>query len=83
MGSEEGEMFKCERCGSGYNGNYIGVESCPRCLLLDRVQAPLSFRLFRISETANDAGVVGPLGVRSGPPPGEGAASAQRVRSAR
>lgn len=39
-------MFTCERCGSGYNGNYIGVESCPRCLLLDRVQAPLNFKMF-------------------------------------
>lgn len=44
-------MFKCERCGSGYNGNYIGVESCPRCLLLDRVQTPLSFKMFKIGET--------------------------------
>lgn len=43
-------MFKCERCGSGYNANYIGVESCPRCLLLDRVQAPLSFKMFKIAE---------------------------------
>lgn len=44
-------MFKCERCGSGYNANYIGVESCPRCLLLDRVQAPLAFKMFKINDT--------------------------------
>jgi hypothetical protein len=44
-------MFQCERCGSGYNGNYIGVENCPRCLLLDRVQAPLSFKMFKIADT--------------------------------
>lgn len=43
-------MFMCERCGSGYNANYIGVESCPRCLLLDRVESPLSFKMFRISD---------------------------------
>lgn len=43
-------MFKCERCGSGYNGNYIGVENCPRCMLLDRVQAPLSFKISRMTE---------------------------------
>jgi len=41
-------MFNCERCGSGYNGNYIGVENCPRCLLLDRVQVPLTFKLFKM-----------------------------------
>lgn len=47
-------MFKCERCGSGYNANYIGVESCPRCLLLDRVQAPLSFKMFRLNESRGE-----------------------------
>jgi hypothetical protein len=44
-------MFKCERCGSGYSANHIGVESCPRCLLLDRVQAPLTFKIFKLTET--------------------------------
>jgi hypothetical protein len=48
-------MFKCERCGSGYNGNYIGVESCPRCLLVDRVQAPLSFKMFKIAESGTES----------------------------
>jgi len=44
-------MFKCERCGSGYNANHIGVENCPRCMLLDGVVAPLTFKMFRIAET--------------------------------
>ena len=76
-------MFKCERCGSGYNANHIGVENCPRCLLLDRVQAPLSFEMFRISDTGAEDGVVTPLADRSDATLGEGAESAQRVRSAR
>lgn len=41
-------MFKCERCGSGYSANHIGVENCPRCLLLDRVQTPLAFKMFEV-----------------------------------
>lgn len=47
-------MFKCERCGSGYNANHIGVENCPRCMLLDRVQAPLSFKMFKINEKGSE-----------------------------
>jgi late competence protein required for DNA uptake (superfamily II DNA/RNA helicase) len=43
-------MFKCERCGSGYSANHVGVENCPRCLLLDRVQAPLTFKVFKLTE---------------------------------
>jgi hypothetical protein len=71
------EMFKCERCGSGYNGNYVGVENCPRCLLLDRVQAPLAFTMRRMTESGPEA---------SGQPamPSEPVEpAAQRVRSAR
>lgn len=49
-------MFKCERCGSGYNGSYIGVESCPRCLLLDRVQVPLNFKMLTIAESGTGPG---------------------------
>jgi late competence protein required for DNA uptake (superfamily II DNA/RNA helicase) len=49
---EEYGMFNCERCGSGYNANYVGVENCPRCLLLDRVQAPLTFKLLKMTETS-------------------------------
>lgn len=63
-------MFKCERCGSGYNGNYIGVESCPRCLLVDRVQAPLTFKILKIGGTTEPG---------TSPRPED----AQRVRSAR
>jgi len=59
-------MFQCERCGSGYNGNYIGVENCPRCMLLDRVQAPLSFKMFKIGETKSR-----PVGETIAPEPPE------------
>ena len=43
-------MFECERCGSSYSATHIGVEHCPRCRLRDQVQAPLSFRAFRLPE---------------------------------
>lgn len=43
-------MFKCERCGSGYSASHIGVENCPRCMLVDRVQAPLTFKVFELHE---------------------------------
>jgi late competence protein required for DNA uptake (superfamily II DNA/RNA helicase) len=43
-------MFQCERCGSSYSATHIGVEHCPRCLLRDRVQAPLAFKVFRQSD---------------------------------
>lgn len=46
-------MFKCERCGSGYNGTYVGVENCPRCQLLDRVQSPLSFEMFKTGQSSS------------------------------
>ena len=42
-------MFECARCGSAYSASHVGVETCPRCLLLDRVQAPLTFKLFKRS----------------------------------
>lgn len=48
-------MFKCERCGSGYSANHIGVENCPRCMLLDRVQAPLTFKMFKIRDEERTA----------------------------
>jgi late competence protein required for DNA uptake (superfamily II DNA/RNA helicase) len=44
-------MFKCERCGSGYSASHLGVEHCPRCMLLDRVQAPLTFKVFKLPES--------------------------------
>jgi hypothetical protein len=40
-------MFECERCGSSYSASHLGVENCPRCQLLDRVQAPLAFKAFQ------------------------------------
>jgi hypothetical protein len=70
-------MFKCERCGSGYNGNYVGVENCPRCLLIDRVQAPLSFKMFQIAGTREQPMGRAPIPSEPAEPP------AQRVRSAR
>jgi hypothetical protein len=44
-------MFKCERCGSGYSASHLGVEHCPRCMLLDRAQAPLTFKVFKLPES--------------------------------
>lgn len=44
-------MFTCERCGSSYSASHIGVEHCPRCQLRDRVQAPLSFKVFKLPNT--------------------------------
>lgn len=48
-------MFKCERCGSGYSASHLGVEHCPRCMLLDRVQAPLTFKVFKLPESRPDS----------------------------
>jgi len=45
-------MFKCERCGSGYSASHLGIEHCPRCMLLDRVQAPLAFKVFNLPDSA-------------------------------
>lgn len=44
-------MFKCERCGSGYSVSHVGVENCPRCMLLDRVQAPLALKVFKLPKS--------------------------------
>jgi late competence protein required for DNA uptake (superfamily II DNA/RNA helicase) len=66
-------MFKCERCGSGYSANHIGVENCPRCLLRDRVESPLSFKMFKIGQAASEGAS----------PPISGGEPAQQVRSAR
>lgn len=39
-------MFRCERCGTGFNATVASVsESCPRCRA-QGVAARLSFRLF-------------------------------------
>lgn len=72
-------MFRCERCGTGYDGDYVGVESCPRCLLLDRVQSPLTFKMFRISGEAGAAAELPPAAELQPPEAQPG----QRVRSAR
>ncbi len=47
-------MFTCERCGSSYSASHIGVENCPRCMLLDRVQTPLTFKVFRSADLPRD-----------------------------
>lgn len=47
-------MFTCERCGSSYSSSHIGVENCPRCMLLDRVQTPLTFKVFRSADLPRD-----------------------------
>lgn len=40
-------VFRCERCGSGFSAkDAAAVENCPQCLGRDRVEAPLTFRLF-------------------------------------
>ena len=44
-------MFTCERCGSSYSASHIGVEHCPRCQLRDHIQAPLSFKVFKLPDT--------------------------------
>ena len=71
-------MFKCERCGSGYSASHLGVEHCPRCMLLDRVQAPLTFKIFAPSEATS--AVVSPL---TADKRDSVQGSAQRVRAAR
>lgn len=43
-------MFVCSRCGSSYNARHIGVEHCPRCRLRDKVDSPLAFKAFDLSE---------------------------------
>ena len=48
-------MFECGRCGSSYNANHIGVEHCPRCLLLDKVETPLAFKAFQRLEPSTAA----------------------------
>jgi hypothetical protein len=53
-------MFQCERCGSSYSANHLGVEHCPRCKLRDRVDAPLVFKAFRLPETRPEAGMPRP-----------------------
>jgi hypothetical protein len=43
-------MFTCERCGSRYSEMHAtALENCPRCQIRDRVSAPLTFKLFRLS----------------------------------
>lgn len=46
-------MFRCERCGSRYSSMHAAtIENCPRCLIRDRVSAPLSFKAFRLPDRA-------------------------------
>ena len=40
-------MFQCERCGSSYSARHVvALENCPRCLMRERVEAPLAFKAF-------------------------------------
>jgi hypothetical protein len=35
-------MYRCERCGSGFNAiPFVSHEDCPRCMVRDGVSAPL------------------------------------------
>ena len=43
-------MFVCSRCGSSYSSRHIGVEHCPRCRLRDKVESPLAFKAFDLSQ---------------------------------
>lgn len=39
-------MFKCDRCGSRYSSMHAAtIESCPRCLIRERVSSPLAFTI--------------------------------------
>jgi DNA-directed RNA polymerase subunit RPC12/RpoP len=39
-------MFRCDNCGSGYSAQAASSwTSCPRCLVKERIQVPLSFEL--------------------------------------
>lgn len=50
-------MFRCERCGSSYNPLHAAVtENCPRCLIRDRVNSPLTFKMFRLPASARQQG---------------------------
>jgi len=50
------EVFRCERCGSAYNSMHAArTENCPRCLARDRVEAPLTFKIFKLPESARRA----------------------------
>ena len=42
-------MFVCSRCGSSYNARHVGVEHCPRCRLRDKVDSPLAFKAFDLT----------------------------------
>ncbi len=49
-------MFRCERCGSAYNPMHAArTENCPRCLARDQVRAPLTFKIFKLPESARQA----------------------------
>ncbi len=43
-------MYRCERCGTGFNPTVASaLENCPRCQA-QGVAAPLSFRLFEADQ---------------------------------
>jgi predicted nucleic acid-binding Zn-ribbon protein len=44
-------MFRCERCGTGFNPTVAAfMEGCPRCKARDGIAARVSFKLFERSE---------------------------------
>ncbi len=49
-------MFRCERCGTGFNPTVAAaLEGCPRCRTRDGVSAEVSFRLFEPSQLRDPA----------------------------
>jgi hypothetical protein len=49
-------MFKCERCGSSYSPIRVASsQSCPRCRAKDRIDAPLTMRLFESARSEDEA----------------------------
>lgn len=65
-------MFVCSRCGSSYSSKHIGVEHCPRCRLRDKVESPLAFKAFDLSQL-KVTGLRAP-GRSGSPAPGAGTA---------
>jgi predicted nucleic acid-binding Zn-ribbon protein len=49
-------MFRCERCGSRYSATHAAaMENCPRCMVRDQTESPLTFKAFQQSSTVRAA----------------------------
>ncbi len=72
-------MFECDRCGSSYSSSHVGVEHCPRCQLLDRVTAPLAFKVFPRAERSAPPGPYSASGLSS---PGQAPVALAKARRA-